>query len=241
MPNRISRSLSSRDRACAGRPAPSTPRCTAGRAAISSNQSLQVRVVGQHDALVLPGAQPGEGGDVGDRILVAAEVLALRQALVDHAVEALGLVGVAVDRVRRSSRARRGGSGGPGRASARRRPSGTSATAAPRTCARSACGQELAGLGRRGTPGSRPTRTARSACRPGPSGSTMAGILLFGLIARNSGLNWSPAPMLTGMRAVRQAALLQHDVDLVAVGRGPGIHFDHREASRIGFRLIMRL
>ena len=33
----------------------------------------------------------------------------------------------------------------------------------------------------------------------GPCGSVMAGILLFGLIFRNSGLNWSPAPMLTGM------------------------------------------
>jgi hypothetical protein len=31
----------------------------------------------------------------------------------------------------------------------------------------------------------------------GPSESTMAGILLFGLMARNSGLNWSPAPMST--------------------------------------------
>ncbi len=29
----------------------------------------------------------------------------------------------------------------------------------------------------------------------GPSSSTIAGILLFGLIARKSGLNWSPAPM----------------------------------------------
>ena len=32
----------------------------------------------------------------------------------------------------------------------------------------------------------------------GPSLSTMAGILLFGLIFRNSGLNWSPVPMSTG-------------------------------------------
>ena len=29
---------------------------------------------------------------------------------------------------------------------------------------------------------------------PGPSESTIAGILLFGLMARNSGLNWSPLP-----------------------------------------------
>ncbi len=33
----------------------------------------------------------------------------------------------------------------------------------------------------------------------GPSGSTSAGILLFGLMARNSGWNWSPVPMLTGI------------------------------------------
>jgi hypothetical protein len=33
----------------------------------------------------------------------------------------------------------------------------------------------------------------------GPSLSTMAGILLLGLIFRKSGLNCSPVPMLTGM------------------------------------------
>src|SRR5580658_2405704 len=33
---------------------------------------------------------------------------------------------------------------------------------------------------------------------PGPSGSTIAGMRLFGLIFRNSGLNCSPVPMFTG-------------------------------------------
>ena len=33
---------------------------------------------------------------------------------------------------------------------------------------------------------------------PGPSWSTIAGILLLGLILRNSGLNWSPTPMSIG-------------------------------------------
>jgi hypothetical protein len=33
------------------------------------------------------------------------------------------------------------------------------------------------------------------------------------------------------MHVVRQAALLEHDVHLVAVGRGPRIHFDHRTSS----------
>src|SRR5438445_3025046 len=34
---------------------------------------------------------------------------------------------------------------------------------------------------------------------PGPSESTIAGIRWFGVIFRNSGLNWSPAPILTGI------------------------------------------
>src|SRR5580700_10366013 len=34
---------------------------------------------------------------------------------------------------------------------------------------------------------------------PGPSGSTIAGMRWFGVILRNSGLNWSPAPILIGM------------------------------------------
>jgi hypothetical protein len=32
----------------------------------------------------------------------------------------------------------------------------------------------------------------------GPSGSTIAGILLFGLMRRNSASNWSPRVMFTG-------------------------------------------
>src|SRR5580704_8579976 len=34
---------------------------------------------------------------------------------------------------------------------------------------------------------------------PGPSESTIAGMRWFGVILRNSGLNWSPAPILTGI------------------------------------------
>jgi len=34
---------------------------------------------------------------------------------------------------------------------------------------------------------------------PSTSWSTIAGIRLLGLIARKSGLNWSPRPMLTGI------------------------------------------
>ncbi len=35
---------------------------------------------------------------------------------------------------------------------------------------------------------------------PGPSGSTMAGMRLFGAIFRKSGLNCSPLEMFTGIR-----------------------------------------
>src|SRR5580692_1420248 len=34
---------------------------------------------------------------------------------------------------------------------------------------------------------------------PGPSESTIAGMRWLGVILRNSGLNWSPAPILTGI------------------------------------------
>src|SRR6266849_10745703 len=34
---------------------------------------------------------------------------------------------------------------------------------------------------------------------PGPSGSTIAGMRWLGLILRNSGLNWSPAPISIGI------------------------------------------
>ena len=34
----------------------------------------------------------------------------------------------------------------------------------------------------------------------GPSGSTIAGIRLFGEMRRKSGLNWSPLPMFTRLR-----------------------------------------
>jgi hypothetical protein len=49
----------------------------------------------------------------------------------------------------------------------------------------------------------------------------MAGILLFGLMARKSGLELVAGADVHGMRAVGQAAFLQHDVHLVAVGRRP--------------------
>ena len=66
----------------------------------------------------------------------------------------------------------------------------------------------------------------------GPSGSTIEGILPFGLMRQILGRE------LLAVRAdvdlvhvVGQAALLEHDGDLAAVGRAPGIEFDHGEVA----------
>jgi len=49
---------------------------------------------------------------------------------------------------------------------------------------------------------------------------------IVGLMARNSGLNWSPRPMFTGTMVVGQAHLLERYGDLVAVRRRPIVDFD---------------
>ncbi len=60
---------------------------------------FQVGVIGPGDAVVLPVAQPRENRDVGDGVLVAGDKLAGGQLLVHDAVETPGFVGVAVYRV----------------------------------------------------------------------------------------------------------------------------------------------
>src|SRR5215208_5523950 len=59
----------------------------------------------------------------------------------------------------------------------------------------------------------------------GPSGSTMAGILLFGLISRNSDSYWSPDVMSTGTR-LRNPCFFEKDRNLPAVGGRPVVEID---------------
>src|SRR3954468_8683297 len=61
--------------------------------------ALHVRKVVDVHALALRRAQPRHGRHVGDRVLVAGEPLAALQLLVQHAVQAVGFVFVAVHRV----------------------------------------------------------------------------------------------------------------------------------------------
>src|SRR3990167_8405815 len=60
---------------------------------------LEPREVGPVNALVLPTAQPREDGDVGHAVLVAGDEFLVGQLLVHHAIEPPGFVGVAVDGV----------------------------------------------------------------------------------------------------------------------------------------------
>jgi len=59
---------------------------------------------------------------------------------------------------------------------------------------------------------------------PGPSGSTIAGMRLLGLILRKSGLNCSPFEILIGWTG--EAHFLECDRDLAAVRGAPGVKFD---------------
>mmetsp|Transcript_5361 Transcript_5361/g.20336 ORF Transcript_5361/g.20336 Transcript_5361/m.20336 type:complete len:301 (-) Transcript_5361:269-1171(-) len=59
--------------------------------------AFEVRVVGHLHALVLPGPQPWEDGDVGNAVGGAAQVGRMGQPLVDDRVEPFRLVGVALD------------------------------------------------------------------------------------------------------------------------------------------------
>src|SRR5688572_15678606 len=60
---------------------------------------LERRIVVDVHALALGRAQPGHGGHVGNGVLVARQILAFPQSLVDHAVKTIRLVLVAVHRV----------------------------------------------------------------------------------------------------------------------------------------------
>src|SRR3990167_11354245 len=57
---------------------------------------LEPGIVGPVNTLVLPAAQPGKDGDVGHGVLVASDELVAAQLFVHHAIQTLGLVGVAV-------------------------------------------------------------------------------------------------------------------------------------------------
>ena len=62
---------------------------------------------------------------------------------------------------------------------------------------------------------------------PGPSGSTIAGILLFGEILRKAGSNCSFLPRLIGLTVYGSPISSSMIGDLASVGRAPGVQLDH--------------
>ena len=140
-PNSTSRALSVR-KGLRRSASTSTPRCTAGRAAMLVEPALEVRVVVQLDALVLP-ASAATGRWRCRRSCTRRRRCSGSGRGACRSRRRGAWPRWCSGRSRRgSSPARTGGSDAPGRASARRRPSGTSATAAPRSLPRRSCGQE---------------------------------------------------------------------------------------------------
>ena len=68
---------------------------------------------------------------------------------------------------------------------------------------------------------------------PGPSVSTIAGTLPFGLIALNAGVCCSPLLVSTGIGLVGQTRLLEEERDLRRVGRRMKIEADHGRLPRV--------
>ena len=60
--------------------------------------------------------------------------------------------------------------------------------------------------------------------------SSIAGTLAFGLTARYSGLNWSPARVSTGDRLIGDAGFLEEERDLGRVGRSVEVEFEHENS-----------
>ena len=188
--------------------------------------ALEVREVGPGDALVLPRAQPGEDGDVGDAVVGAAEVLAVGQALVHHAVEPAGLVGVAVDGVgdllgRIDAKVVRLTEHRADAAHLEHQPLQHLVLATRR---RRQKAPALAGQVEQ----DRARFEERDRLAVGAVGIDDGRYLVVGAYGEEFGRELLARADVDRVHAVRQAALLEHDVDLVAVGRGPRIHFNHR-------------
>ena len=176
--------------------------------------------------------QPRIHRHVGDGVFAGGEPFAVGEMQVHHVVEPVGLPHVARRCRPRACRARNDPgrtcrTRAPARASGRRSTSGTSAIAWCRA-ASSARSERSARPSPRDRTGSRPDSNSEISFPPGPSRSIIAGVLLLGLILRNAGLELLALADHDRVRLVGQTALLEHDMDLVAVRGRPSVEIDHR-------------
>ena len=184
-----------------------------------------MRVVVPIDSLVLPRAQPREDGDVGDRVGGPGDVLAVGEPLVHHAVEPLRFVGVAVDRVlelvgRVDAEVMGLSEHRADAAHLEHQPLQHFVSRGDRF------GHEAASLGSE-VDEDRARFEQRKRLAFGSVGVDDGRDLVVRADREEFGLELVAGADVHWNHPVRQATLFEHDVNLVSVGCGPRIHFDH--------------
>src|SRR6266540_950078 len=188
--------------------------------------ALEDRELLDVDALALGRAHPGHGRHVGDAVLVATQPFAFLQPLVDHTVEALRLVAIAVHRVldllrRVLQEMMRLAEHRTDVAHLRHDPlHHHPALAQPLR-------QEPAGL-RGEVEQHRPRLGERERFPARPVLVDHRRDLVVRRDGEEIGLELLARADVDGMDFVFEARFLEHDVDLVPVGRRPGIEVNHR-------------
>src|SRR5438874_578183 len=191
--------------------------------------ALEVGMFVDVHALALRRAQPRHRRHVGDGVLVAREPLAFRELPVEHAVEAVGLVLVAVhgvlDLLRRiAEEVMRLAEHRADVAHLRHHPLHHLPALAD------VLRQEFAGL-RREIKKHRARLGERERLSVGPPLVDHRRDLVVGRNREEVGLELIARADIDGMHPVLEARFLEHDVDLVPVRRGPRIEVDHSFTS----------
>src|SRR4051794_2292617 len=187
--------------------------------------ALHIRIRVDVHALALGGAQPRHGRHVGNGVLVAGEPLAPGELLVEHTIEAIGLVLVPVHRVldllgRIAEEMVRLAEHWADVAHLRHHPLHHLPALAD------VLRQEFARLG---------GEVEEHRARLGEHQRLSARAVLVDhrrdLVVRRDGeelgLELLALADINRVHVVLEPGLLEHDVDLVSVGRGPGIEVDH--------------